>query len=193
MIWTKSKVKSHYVIKCDGQELTTMEAARKLDISIGTLRGVCNRTKNDEEFNKKLEGITWLKQNGFSHKETVYYKGDEKVCISLICQTAGVVKSTAWNRIKRWQADEIQMDLLLEDAEITRKRTAKIAIANMQRANSFRQCWGDLGLEPRKQLSDLQRPGTWEREQSEEAVFSQSDSGHQVCHNTAGVTYYRGD
>ena len=154
---TKELFNGVYSIYIDGVSYTTKEAAEKLGIPEKSLITRC-RSKKKEDFEAALKETIWRYKNGVSPTEKIYIVDGVKTTIHIVSNKVGVNPGTAGRRIK----DAIQYgkpySWVIRPADPERVKIGK---------TSKRKIKAPVVKTPRKKVSDIPSPGSWERKQLE--------------------------
>ena len=83
------------------------------------------------------------------------------MCTELLCRIAGIAISTSVRRIDLWVAGKKTYEEMTEDPTEARRKAGVAAAAriNKARADNMPKI---PGMQPRRSIADLPKPGTWE-------------------------------
>jgi hypothetical protein len=152
----KEIIDRKYVLFIDGVEHHIKSAARILGLKDTQVRHLCNTVKK-ADFDTKIKEIQWREKNGIGRREKIWTVQGERVTIKQVASFVGVNDVTASDRIKLAIKNNRSLDWVFRPASAKRIKAGK---ESREKKNKNKEL---ENLPPRKNLSDIPSPGSWER------------------------------
>ena len=159
---TKRIHKGKRCIIIDGRRHTLKQAAEALGIPESKLHYGYIKN-NGDAFQQWMDDAVWKLEHNVSLKQKITCVDGKKMCTELLCRIAGIAISTSCRRVDLWAAGKKTYEEMTEDPTEAKRKAGVAAAERINRARKARMPKVP-GMQPRRSISDLPRPGTWERD-----------------------------